>query len=241
MSPVVGSSAYSAASEIFSLARAHLNDVKANVFTNAILLPYMQAAYRKVQRALANSGQETFITDETLLVVAALAGADPAVQASITDATAPPNQLPTNLICPLRLWERPNGSTQDFVDMADWTGRGGLPSFPQNQTLNMWEWRTDGIYFPGALQATQIRMRYMKMLETATGPASQILIRTAIDCVAFFTAYYASNARTGKGVNPTTLQAMADDALFDLQNFAARRDQRKGRRRKRFGSRNFTF
>jgi len=234
--PVIPSSAYNVASQIFSLVRAHLNDQKSNVFTNNILTPYVQAAYRKMQRELANSGQETFITDEALLVVAALAAPDPSVQVAITDATAPPNQLPVDLVCPLRVWERPDGTTQEFADLSDWTGRGGMPSYPQDQTLHMWEWRSDGLYFPGALQDVQIRLRYLKMLPEISDGTSQISIRSVIDAVAFFAAYYAANARGAKMA--ATLLTLAEDALFDMQNTAARRDQRKGRRRRRYGSRN---
>ena len=91
--PVVGSSAYNTAGQITSLVRALLNDAQGNLFTDAVLLPYANSAYRKTQRALSNAGASGFIQDDVLLVVTAVAQVDTSLQVSITDATAPPNQL----------------------------------------------------------------------------------------------------------------------------------------------------
>src|SRR5947209_19040382 len=113
--PVVGSSAYNTAGQITSLVRSLLNDSQGNLFTDAVLLPYANSAYRKLQRALGNAGGGGFLQDDTLLVVAAVAIPDSSVQVSITDATAPPNQLPTNLVLPFTLWERLNGLYSEFI------------------------------------------------------------------------------------------------------------------------------
>src|SRR5271154_3302694 len=129
--PVVGSSAYNTAGQITSLVRSLLNDAAGNLFTDTVLLPYANAAYRKVQRALGSVQSGTFLNDDVLLVVTAVGATDPSLQVSITDATAPPNQLPTDLLVPLKLWERVSGSSDDFVEMTDLTNHGGLPSQPQ--------------------------------------------------------------------------------------------------------------
>jgi len=139
--PVVGSSAYNTAGQITSLVRSLLNDTQGNLFTDAVLLPYANSAYRKLQRALGNAGGGGFIQDDVLLVVTAIAQTDTSLQVAITDATAPPNQLPTDLLVPLKIWERPNGSAQDFLEMVDLTRHGGLPSRAQDLTLGVWEWR----------------------------------------------------------------------------------------------------
>src|ERR1700747_803904 len=115
--PVGGSSAYNTAGQITSLVRSLLNDSQGNLFTDTVLLPYANSAYRKTQRALGNAGGGGFIQDDVLLVVLAVAQVDTSLQVSITDATAPPNQLPTDLLVPVKLWERANGSSDDFVEM----------------------------------------------------------------------------------------------------------------------------
>ena len=65
--PVVGSSAYNTAGQITSLVRSLLNDSQGNLFTDAVLLPYANSAYRKTQRALGNAGAGGFIQDDVLL------------------------------------------------------------------------------------------------------------------------------------------------------------------------------
>ena len=101
--PVVGSSAYNTAGQITSLVRSLLNDAQGNLFTDTLLLPYLNSAYRKVQRAIGNAGGGGFIQDDVLLVVAAVAAPDASLQVSLSDASAPPNQLPTDLLVPLKL------------------------------------------------------------------------------------------------------------------------------------------
>ena len=141
--PVVGSSAYNTAGQITAIIRSLLNDSAGNLFTDGLLMPYVNSAYRKVQRALAAAGQETFLVDDVLLVVAAVTTVDPSLQVVIDDSTAPPNQLPTDLLAPLEMWERPNHSSVDFARMTDVTRSGGLPSNGQVSSLGVWEWRAD--------------------------------------------------------------------------------------------------
>src|SRR5256714_10302034 len=159
--PVVGSSAYNTAGQITALVRSLLNDAQGNLFTDAVLLPYANSAYRKVQRALSNAGAGGFLQDDVLLVVSGVTQTDTSLQVSITDASAPPNPLPTDLLLPLKLWESPGGSTQDFIEMVDLSQHGGLPSRTQGLTLSIWEWRGDGLYFLGGPPGTPNCLRYL--------------------------------------------------------------------------------
>ncbi|MGB8659436.1 MAG: hypothetical protein WCD34_03370 [Candidatus Acidiferrum sp.] len=234
--PVVGSSAYNSAGQITSLVRSLLNDAQGNLFTDTVLLPYANSAYRKVQRALGNAGGGGFIQDDVLLVVAAVTEIDTSLQVSITDATAPPNQLPTDLLVPLKIWERPNGSTDDFLEMVDVSQHGGLPSRVQDVTLSIWEWRADGIYFVGATQDTQIRLRYSKAYPDFTASTSPVLIRNSQEAIAYATAALAGWAR-GSPLAEKWDDAAAD-AIEDLVSAAVRREQQSSRRRRPFSSRN---
>lgn len=212
-----------------------MNDAAGSTYSDPFLLPFVQSAFRKIYRALENVGQEAMIADNVLLVVPSVATIDPSVQVSITDATPPPNQLPTDLIVPAKIWERPNLSSQAFVEMFDLTDHSGLPSAPQGQTLIYWEWRSDGLYFIGALQDTQIRLRYVKLLADVTSPASAILLRNVIDAVAFTTAAIAGTSRGSPLADKW--DAAAADAMFDLKSLSVRRNQRTARRRRPFGRR----
>jgi len=233
--PVVGSSAYNTAGQITSLVRSLLNDAQGNLFTDTVLLPYANSAYRKVQRALGNTGAGGFLNDDVLLVVTAVPAQDASLQVSLTDATAPPNQLPTDLLVPLKLWERPNGATDDFAEMVDLTRHGGLPSRTQDTVLSVWEWRADGIYFLGATQDTQIRLRYVKAYPDFTDATSPVLIRNAQEAIAYATAALAGWAR-GSPLAEKWDEAAAD-AIEDLVVQAVRREQQSSRRRRPFSSR----
>ena len=233
--PVVGSSAYNTAGQITSLVRSLLNDAQGNLFTDSVLLPYANSAYRKVQRALGNTGAGGFLNDDALLVVAAIPAPDASLQVSLTDATAPPNQLPTDLLVPLKLWERPNGSSEDFAEMVDLTRHGGLPSRAQDVVLSVWEWRADGIYFLGATQDTQIRLRYLKAYPDFTDATSPVLIRNAQEAIAYATAAMVGWAR-GSPLAEKWDEAAAD-AIEDLVVQAVRREQQSARRRRPFSSR----
>ena len=233
--PVVGSSAYNTAGQITSLVRSLLNDAQGNLFTDAVLLPYANSAYRKVQRALGNTGAGGFLSDDTLLVVAAVPAPDASLQVSLTDATAPPNQLPTDLLVPMKLWERANGSSDDFAEMVDLTRHGGLPSRTQDTVLSVWEWRADGIYFLGATRDTQIRLRYLKAYPDLTDATSPVLVRNSQEALAYATAALAGWAR-GSPLAEKWDEA-ASDALEDLISQAVRREQQSSRRRRPFSSR----
>lgn len=228
--PIVGSTAYNTAEQVTSLVRSLLNDAAGNLFTDTVLIPYANSAYRKVQRALANIRSGGFLCDDVLLVVTAVTCADPSVQVSITDATAPPNQLPVDLLVPLKLWERPNCSSDDFVEMTDLTNHGGLPSQPQGLNLQYWEWRADGLYFLGATQDTQIRLRYEKALPAFVDGTSSVLIRDAIEAIAYFTAAMAAAARGAP--QASRWDDAGNDALEDLLLRARHREQHSVHRRR---------
>lgn len=206
-----------------------------NVWTDAALIPFLNSAYRVVQRSLAMAGQTTFKVDEDFFVVSAVAVVDPSVQVVINEGTAPPNSLPSDLIQPLALWERPNLSSFAFVPMTDVTNSGGLPSINQTQSLGMWEWREDGLYFLGATGDVQVRMRYSKSLPILADGNSVIEIRNSQESVAFTTAAMAALSRGSTQV--AQLDAAADDSLSKLIAASTRQQQRIVRRRRAFSSR----
>lgn len=235
--PLVGSSAYNSVGQITSLVRSLLNDAPNNWCTDTLQLPYVNSSYRRVQRKLANTGSGPFIQDNVELIVAAIAAASrgPQTQAVINDATPAPNQLPTDLLVPVKLWERPNGSSQDFCEMVDLTLHSGLPSRTQGATLSVWEWRADGIYFIGATQDTQIRVRYYRALPDFAGPTDVVLIRNAQEAIAYGAAAMIGAARGSP--NAEKYDAAQEDADEDIIVLYSRQQQHTGRRRRPYGSR----
>jgi hypothetical protein len=232
--PVVGTTSYNTAGQITALVRSLLNDAAGNLFTDALLIPYLNSAYRKVQRALENVQAGSQLSDDALLVVPAIA-VDPAARVAITDSAGPAGQLPSDLLVPLRLWERPNASNSDFIEMLDLTNQSGLPSEPQTAALRYWEWRADGIYLLGATQDTQIRLRYRRALPDLIDGTSAVLIRNAQDALAYFTAGLASVARGAP--QAARWDDAGVDALEDLLNRVTQREQSAGHRRRPYGTR----
>lgn len=235
--PLVGSSAYNTLGVVNTLVRSLVNDSAANWCTDALILPYANSAYRTVQRKLANTGSGLFITDDVLLVVPAVPAnqQDPATQVVINDATAPPNQLPSNLLQPLKLWERRNGSSDDFTEMVDLSQAGGLPSRLQDQALGVWEWRTDGLYFIGATEDRQIRLRYEAALPDLTGSSDTILIRNAQEAIAYAVVPLIGGARGSTFVE--NMDNLFNDAMEDVIVANVKREQEVSRRRRPYGGR----
>ncbi len=235
--PLSGSSAYGSVANINSLIRSLLNDAAGNVFTDSVLLPYVNGAYRTLQRKVANAGGDAFVTDNVLLVVAAVPAnqQDPETQAVINDATAPPNQLPSNLLIPLKIWERPNLSTDDFVEMVDLTNKGGLPPRMQGTALGVWEWRTDGLYFIGATQDTQIRLRYQSSFPDLTGPTDIALVRGAQECLAYMAVGLAGMSRGSPLAEQ--MEQLSMDAIEDVILENVRANQVSGSRRRAYSTR----
>jgi len=140
---------------------------------------------------------------------------------------------------PVKLWERSysaaGGSSEDFAEMVDLTRHGGLPSRVQDTVLSVWEWRADGLYFIGATQDRQIRLRYLKAYPDLGDATSPVLIRNAQEAIAYSTAALAGWAR-GSPLAEKWDEA-ASDALEDLIVQAVRREQQSSRRRRPFSSR----
>lgn len=237
--PVTPSSAYNNLSIISGLVRALLNDQPGNVFSDQFLLPFEQMAYRRIFKTLGNIKASTFIKDNVQLIVPAVGAVDPSVQVSITDTTAPPNQLPTDLLVPLKIWERQNGSSDNFQEMTDLTDEGGLPSQPQGSSLIFWEWRSDGIYFIGSTVATQIRIRYQAIPADVTGPLASVLLRDGQNTMALLTAAAAGMSR-GSPLAENYKEA-GDDALEAMIDTVVSQMQMQVRRRRPYSSRNRTY
>lgn len=126
-------------------------------------------AYRKMQRALASMGYWTLEDEAIISGLVAIYSPDPAVQVWIdwtgynngqtTDAA---KFLPSDLIEPLDCWERVATTTEYFADMD--LIQGSMPAIPKTSVEQLWTWRANKLYMPGALNDIDIRVRYAKFL-----------------------------------------------------------------------------
>ncbi len=193
-----------------------------DVYTDTVLMPMMNAAYRNVQRKLLEDGSPTAtITYEWF-------GVDPDTK-SITDVTDP--QLPADFLAPRMMWERmQSGPRYRPLQEVD-----EIPDRPE-QSLNLiYSWRTEGIYLPGATQPLDMKLRYYRALYDLAAPDSYILIRGGSDAVAYYTASLAANSRSDPRAGQ--FESKGDEAMEQLLDMQAHSGQYMPRRRKPYGGR----
>lgn len=226
--PVVSTTAYDQAEDALNLARSLANDAAGAVFSDAVLLPFLNSAYRALQRELAESGVSVLVSQVDL----DLPLANGVTNTIISDVSTP--QLPTDLLVPHQLWEQPTGSSDIFAPMEKITG--GLPNFQPAARLRMWEWREDAIQLIGATQETTVRIRYEKSLPAIVLGTDPLQIRSSIDPLAYAVAAMAARSRGAQAL-AADMFALAESAAEKLIERYVRPEQFKGRRRKPYGYR----
>jgi hypothetical protein len=229
--PVVSTTAYSQAEDALNLARALMNDTAAAVFTDTLLMPLLNSAYRALQRELAENGVSVLIEQQDIdLELDPTTGV---TNIEISDASDP--QLPSDCLMPHMLWERATANTTDvFVPMEKFTSGGSMLNLQPSTYLRLWEWREDKVNLIGATQAITVRIRYEKVLPELTLGTDPIQIRASTDPLAFATAALAARSRGARALAQDLL-ATAQMATENLIERYVRPEQLKGRRRRPYG------
>jgi hypothetical protein len=250
--PVVGTQAYDDASYVMNLVRSICNDAALSIAGNLLAddQPYvpvlLNAAYRTLQEDLTDRGVEV-MAKETILENIGPAGfpTDPGIfcyvnatgyNDGLTNFDTP--FLPADFVGPLRLEERTNGSEEQFLPMYPTSD--GLPARVKYLRLIEWEWRNNAIWFVGATQANDVRLRYNQYLTelVLTPTPSQVLIPRSDRCLAYKVAEMFAEAR-GSAVAPS-FAAKYTEYLSRLTQQTARRKQRAQHRRIPYSRRSLT-
>jgi hypothetical protein len=229
--PVLPTTAYSQAEDALNLARALLNDSAGAVFTDTLLMPLLNSAYRGLQRELSENGVSVLTEQQDIeLDVDPTTGVTPV---EISDVSSP--QLPTDCLAPHMLWERATANTTDvFVPMEKFMSGGDMLNLQPSSYLRLWEWREDKINLIGATQSITVRVRYEKTLPLLTLGTDPVQIRSATDPLAFATAALAARSR-GQRALAADLVGAAQLATENLIERYVRPEQIKGRRRRPYG------
>ncbi|MGB7563023.1 MAG: hypothetical protein WBL99_16275, partial [Candidatus Acidiferrales bacterium] len=185
--PVVSTTAYDQAEDVLTLARSLVNDAAGAVFSDAVLMPFLNSVYRALQRQLAESGVSVLVSQQDI----DLPLTNGVTITEISDVSSP--QLPTDLLAPHQLWEQATGSSDIFIPMEKITS--GLPNFQPSSYLRMWEWREDTIQLIGATQEITVRLRYEKSLPALVQGTDPVQIRSSIDPLAYSVAALAARSR----------------------------------------------
>jgi hypothetical protein len=250
--PVLGSTAYQTVEAVLNRIRMILNDSEVaggDVLTDTAPFTFdvINGAYEKVQIELAGVGVETMSTDYWLMALPSMPSVDPEARLVVDDTGTSilyPNgvgnafflapQLPTDLIVPLRLFERQSG-TANFTGPPMKQTPGGLMNMAQQTFLVDWEWKSDGIRFRGALQVQDVKLVYEKHLPLLAAPTDPVPIRGVTNAAAYYGAKIFCESRGG-AVAPIFRQN-ADEEVFALQRVSSRRRQHVQTRRSPYSGR----
>jgi hypothetical protein len=231
--PVLPTTAYSQAEDALTLARALVNDTSGAVFTDTVLMPLLNSAYRGLQRELAENGVSVLMEQQDLELDQN--DSTGVTNTEISDVSSP--QLPTDCLMPHVLWERATANAGDvFVPMEKFTSGGGMLNLQPSTYLRLWEWREDKINLIGATQSITVRVRYEKVLPSLTLGTDPVQIRSATDALGYATAALAARSRGARALAVDLLGA-AQTAIENLINRYIRPEQTTGRRRKPYGYR----
>lgn len=251
--PGLASSAYNSVESILNRIRMILNDSEVaggDVFTDTAPFTFdcLNLGFERVQIQLAGRGIETFKNEAWLIGVPAISVFDPEARVIINDAGSTvvyPNnpgaaffsltpQLPTDLVYPLKLWERANGTT-GFVGGPMKQRNGGLANISQQNYLIDWEWKNDGLRFRGALQVIDVKIEYERSLPKLVAPGDSVPIRGVGNAVSYESAKAFCESRGG-AISPAFAKN-ATDELEALYMTSSRRRQRKQVRRQPYSGR----
>jgi hypothetical protein len=165
-----------------------------------------------------------------------LAAPDPTIQVSIGypgyydgNSTNADLALPVDLVVPLKVWERLNGSTDSFQEVRE--AQNGIGQGQQTTYQGQWEWREDQIFMPGSLQTEDIQLRYVCALPLLAPPddgsldLSEIAVPIA-DCENALALKLARSYGFARGSDQVQIaDAMAKEAVRLLQNRYIRAQQ----------------
>lgn len=229
---------------ILNFARLIANDCGISLSGNLLAdsqpytFPMLNLAYRKLQDRLGNNAVEDFPQEIIFTAIPAqyLGGLqDPSIMANLgfqgyNDGGSIYTNfvLPQDLQVPLRLWERVTGTNQVFLPMR--LAIDGIEDRPKSGMMHTWEWRDSAIWFPGANQTLDIRLRYRRFLQDLpdSGTAPVPLIRCAVALAYLVVEIFA--ASRGSTILPV-FQQEKEDAIKQLINITTRKKQRVNYRR----------
>lgn len=174
---------YPSVTTILNKTRVRLNEQLASLSphsgkildnTQAFTQQGFNNGYVRLQNNLRDDAYERFSGDIVIARIPATTNMDPAAVSSLSwfnifdgnnYQTAP--VLPTDFMRPLWISERPSGSNFPFPDVNAPNMRcmtDGLQSQRKYQRNGQWEWRGDGIYYPGATIIVDFRIRFRRSL-----------------------------------------------------------------------------
>lgn|SRR5678816_3142498 len=160
--------------DVSNLARVLLNDVGMQVYTNNVLLPFIQLAYGEAEKHLSVNGIGS--TKELSQMVLVTPGMTAITVNDIND-----------MVLPIHVSERGPGETSYVpLTMGKWEGN------EPGSVIGRWIWRENEIKFAGVTTDRQVLVKYIKGYPQLVNDQSPILINSSLEFLAYRTASLAS-------------------------------------------------
>ena len=215
------------AGDIFSKSRALLNDQIASVFTDTVLLPYLQMAYNDLRLECEdNNIPFTNITSEGITI--------PAGVKNIGGNGGP--ALPADLVEIVEMYERLAGTNNDFMLMQR---RIFIPKTEYETTyLGVYSWQGQIVHFIGATSDIEVKIDYVSQnIGEIVDANTQIRVYNSISFLWFRTAALAANYIGENKTRSDELNAEAARCLETMENIGIKNQQSSPVRRRPFMSR----
>ena len=172
--------------EVYTLARANLNDVNKSLWTDTKLLPHAQQAYRWMYLRISRFIKSGFekVSDDIVTVA----------EDTTLGGTTGTNQ-PSDLFTPIQVDFRKSVS-EEWVEVSKVDRlRSRETSENKPDRIIEWEWRNRLIYVNKATAAGLVRVRYLGIPSMVNAENDPILMDNVVEALASYTAYKAYSAR----------------------------------------------
>jgi|SRR5271166_251177 len=244
--PVISSGPYDTAEYVLNLARSIINDASLSIsgFVLADSQPYtfplLNEAYRDLQDALYDTNQSRFTRTTQLLLVTPVMPLDPGITVYINftnywNGSQSFNSpiLPSDMMEPLKLWERQSYTTNYFSPMFQVND--GLPSISQTPALRYWDWENDNLIMPGATQTNDLQLKYACYLADLIDGTSPVqILRGAVACAHFLAGEFAASRGSPLA---DAMFAKANEKVEQMTNRTVKRSNRGNHRRQPYSRR----
>lgn len=208
--PVVQSSPYPTVNDALVAARVLCNDAAQSILGDILagnqpfVLPMCDLAHKTLRKMLAKAGVNTYSKYGFVTGLTAVATPDPTTQVQLTytgyfdGVTQHPGPfLPADLVEPLEIWERQNGTTQSFTEVKQ--ASDSISTRAQQAKFCIWDYESDILYFPGATQSNDLKLKYLYATPRLTATAQQIPILDCDMAMGALIAEILSNSRVPGG------------------------------------------
>lgn len=223
------------ASTAMKLARTHLNDEQGSLWSDFKLFPKVQAAYREMMNELEVNDIPLLNAVTAVLTVPAQTVDDNNLDMSTVSG------YPTDILEPIWMKERAVGQMNaDFVDM---TKVDFIPNITLGTELIWWCWIDDTIMLRGALNSTQVQIRYKRYIQPPNFINDSLIVPLSETFLGPEAAYMAmistpnfneKSADALKSLAERNLDNIVREAVMQMQNLPAkRRPYHRGRGRSR--------